>query len=79
MKVSGEVVAGMLGLSGEDAQLPPYWLTYFMLDDVDAGFARVRELGGELLSEPHDSPYGRFAPVRDPQGAVFALIKSTTA
>jgi predicted enzyme related to lactoylglutathione lyase len=79
MKISGQVVAGMLGLSGEDAQLPPYWLTYFMLDDVDAGFDRARELGGELLSEPHDSPYGRFAPVRDPQGAVFALIKSTTA
>ena len=78
MKLGDAVVGGMLGLGGEDAKLPPYWLTYFMLDDVDAGFDRARELGGELLSEPHDSPYGRFAPVRDPQGAVFALIRAGT-
>ena len=78
LKVGDDVVGGMLGLAGADAQLPPYWLTYFSYEDVDAGFGRVRELGGELLSEPHDSPYGRFAPVRDPQGAVFALIRSST-
>ena len=65
----------MLELAGDDAELPPSWVTYFTYDDVDAGFERVRELGGELLAEPHDSPSGRFAPVRDPQGAPFALIK----
>jgi uncharacterized protein len=63
------------GISGMGGDAPPSWRTYFMLDDVDAGFAKVRELGGELLAEPFDSPYGRYAPVRDPQGAVFALIQ----
>jgi uncharacterized protein len=76
VKVGGEVVAGMVQLSDAIAApgTPPYWLTYFELADVDAGFARARELGGELLSEPRDSPYGRWAAVRDPQGGVFALI-----
>ena len=46
-----------------------------MYDDVYAGFDRVRELGGVLRGDPHDSPSGRFAPVRDPPGAPFALIK----
>lgn len=58
------------------AEMPASWLTYFHLDDVDAGFDRVRELGGEVMREPTDSPYGRFAPVRDPQGAGFALIRA---
>ncbi|MGH2948898.1 MAG: VOC family protein [Solirubrobacteraceae bacterium] len=44
----------------------------------DAGFERARELGGELLGEPMDSPYGRWAPVRDPQGGVFRLIRGAT-
>jgi predicted enzyme related to lactoylglutathione lyase len=78
MKVGDDVVGGMLGLAGGEAELPPYWLTYFTYDDVDAGFDRVRQLGGELLAEPHDSPSGRFAPVRDPQGAPFALVKPAT-
>jgi predicted enzyme related to lactoylglutathione lyase len=66
------------GISGMGGDAPPSWMTYFMLDDVDAGFEKVRELGGEVLSEPSDSPYGRYAPVRDPQGAVFSLIQGPT-
>jgi predicted enzyme related to lactoylglutathione lyase len=56
---------------------PAQWVTYFKHDDVDAGFQQARELGGDLTAEPVDSPYGRWAPVRDPQGAVFRLISST--
>jgi predicted enzyme related to lactoylglutathione lyase len=76
VRVGDDVVAGMMQMTDAIAspEMPPYWLNYFELDDVDAGFARVRELGGEVLSEPRDSPYGRWAPVRDPQGGVFALI-----
>ena len=73
MKVSGNVVGGISGM-GRD--LPPHWLTYFMHDDVDAGLAKARELGGELVAEIVDSPFGRYARVRDPQGAVFGLIAS---
>ena len=80
VKVGGDVVAGMVQITDVIAapETPPYWLAYFELEDVDAGFARVRELGGELLSEPRDSPYGRWAAVRDPQGGVFALIHGAT-
>ena len=49
-------------------ELPPHWLTYFMHDDVDAGLAKARELGGEQIGEPVDSPYGRYGRLRDPQG-----------
>lgn len=73
MKVGDTVVGGISGMA-EDG--PPRWLTYFMHDEVDAGLARVRELGGEPVGEPSDSPYGRYVRVRDPQGALFALIQS---
>jgi predicted enzyme related to lactoylglutathione lyase len=79
MKVGGRVVGGMWTMTDEiPADVPPFWLAYFHLDDVDAGFDRVRELGGEVVREPIDSPYGRSAPVRDPQGATFSLIRGAT-
>jgi uncharacterized protein len=76
MKVDGRVVGGMWQMGDEmPPDVPSNWLNYFHLDDVDAGFDRARELGGELMREPRDSPYGRLAPVRDPQGGVFSLIR----
>jgi uncharacterized protein len=72
-RIGDDVVAGISGMGGE---LPPHWLTYFMHDEVDAGFEKARELGGELVGEIKDSPFGRYARVRDPQGAVFGLISS---
>jgi uncharacterized protein len=72
-RIGEDVVAGISGMGGD---LPPHWLTYFMHDDVDAGFERARELGGELVGEIVDSSFGRYARVRDPQGAVFGLISS---
>jgi uncharacterized protein len=76
MKVGGRVVGGMWQVGDEmPPDAPPLWMNYFHLDDVDAGFDRARELGGTLLSEPRDSAYGRMAPVRDPQGGVFSLIR----
>jgi uncharacterized protein len=72
-KLGDDVVAGLSGMGGET---PPHWLTYFMHDEVDAGFERARELGGELVGEITDSQFGRHARVRDPQGAVFGLISS---
>jgi predicted enzyme related to lactoylglutathione lyase len=79
MKVKDEVVGGIWQMGDEMPQdVPPHWMPYFHLDDVDAGFERVGELGGEVLREPIDSPYGRFAPVRDPQGATFSLIRAAS-
>jgi uncharacterized protein len=46
---------------------------YFDVDDVNAGAARVKELGGEC-DEPMAVPnMGWFATCRDPQGNEFGL------
>jgi uncharacterized protein len=73
----GDRIAGGIGALPEatPAEVPPHWMTYFHLDDVDAGFERVRELGGEVLGDPIDSPYGRLARAQDPQGGAFSLIR----
>jgi len=46
---------------------------YFSVEDINAGAARVRELGGEA-DEPRPVPnMGWFSTCRDPQGNEFGL------
>lgn len=52
---------------------PPNWTPYFATDDVDAGAAKVEELGGVKLMDVMDIGIAKIAPVRDPQGAIFTL------
>jgi uncharacterized protein len=77
LKVGDKIVGGTFAMPADvPAEAPPHWLAYFQLDEVDAGLERVRELGGTVLRDPVDSPYGRYAPVQDPQGGAFVLIRS---
>ena len=55
------------------AGTPPHWLVYLGIDDIESGLSKAAELGGAALSEVIDMGTGRFAAVKDPQGAVFAL------
>lgn len=55
---------------------PPHFMNYIAVDDVDACVARIKELGGKTIGEPHDIPKtGRMCVVQDPTGATFAVIK----
>ena len=79
IEVDGNTVGGIGTLPPEvPAQIPPHWRVYFAVDDCDATFARVTELGGAVLRPPMDMPYGRHADVADPQGAMFSVIKNAT-
>lgn len=67
-------IAGLMTLP--DESMPPHWQPYVAVDDPDATVARAAELGGSALMEPMDVPaVGRIAVLRDPQGAVFGIIK----
>jgi predicted enzyme related to lactoylglutathione lyase len=59
-----------------DAQAPPHWLSYVVVEDVDQGAEKVTQLGGQIWCQPMDIPtVGRFAVGSDPTGGVFALFK----
>jgi uncharacterized protein len=62
--------------SGERAaRVPPMWLGYIAVDNVDGKADRAVKMRGKVLSPPRDIPdVGRFAVVSDPQGAAFALF-----
>jgi uncharacterized protein len=73
-KAGEHPVGGMLRM----ADMPPAWLAYVAVDDVDAHAGKVKAAGGQIHQPPLDIPQvGRFAVVADPQGAAFILFRAS--
>lgn len=53
----------------------PHWSVFWQSDDVDDSVAKVRALGGAVLTEAADHGLGRVARVADPCGAPFWLFR----
>lgn len=70
---TGETVAGICHARGSNAHLPPQWLVYITVMDVDASAEQCRKLGGKVLDGPRTMGDARFCVIRDPAGAVAAL------
>src|SRR6266567_7006783 len=52
----------------------PGWLTYVSVENADATAASVKQVGGQVISEPSDiADAGRAAVFTDPAGAVFGV------
>jgi predicted enzyme related to lactoylglutathione lyase len=69
-------VAGVCHARGPNADIPPVWMPYFRVDDIEAAAAKVVELGGELLRQPSEvADYGRTCYIRDPAGVVCGLFQ----
>ena len=75
-------MAGIFHLGPEQRQrgIPPNWMPYVAVDNVDESARKVALLGGKVMHGPEEIPgTGRFAVVQDPQGATFGIYKAKTA
>lgn len=70
----GKAVTGICHARGPNADLPPQWLVYINVADVDAAAATCTERGGQVVAGPRAMGRRRFCVIRDPAGAVAALI-----
>ncbi|MCH8882283.1 MAG: VOC family protein [SAR324 cluster bacterium] len=72
----GSDVGGIVAMEGEQWKgVPPHWMIYIAVDDVDAACEKVKQLGGAVRVEPMDIPVGRLAVLTDPAGASFSVLK----
>jgi predicted enzyme related to lactoylglutathione lyase len=67
-------VAGVCHARGANANLPAQWLVYVQVEDVEASARRAAELGGAVVDGPRGMGSLRFCVIRDPAGAVLALV-----
>jgi predicted enzyme related to lactoylglutathione lyase len=73
-------IGGLMQIRPEWGQVPPHWMPYFQVADCDATVAQAQKLGAQAIVAPMDVPnVGRFAVLRDPQGAHFSIIRLGSA
>jgi uncharacterized protein YndB with AHSA1/START domain/predicted enzyme related to lactoylglutathione lyase len=73
-KQDGEMVGGLMGRPHE--QVPPHWLAYVKVENVDASAKKASDLGAKTIMPPTDIPtVGRIAVIQDPEGAPLGLFQ----
>lgn len=77
-KKQGRSIAGLM--ANPMPNVPPHWLAYVHVADVDTIASQAAALGGEICVPPMDVPtVGRLAVILDPQGAAFGIFKPVFA
>ena len=75
LKASGDDVAGVMQITEDMGPVPPNWMVYFGVANVDDTTSQAESLGAIVLVPGTDIPgIGRFATIQDPQGAVFGIF-----
>jgi predicted enzyme related to lactoylglutathione lyase len=68
------MIGGMMNTPPELASVPPYWMIYFRVPDIEAASERVKANGGQIINGPMEVPGGDWiVNATDPQGAMFSL------
>src|SRR5262249_30140122 len=71
-----QTICGVAEVNPKD--LGAYWVPLMSVPDVDKAWDQVRDAGGKSLKEPFNlSGRGRIAVVTDPQGAAFAVVRTS--
>jgi predicted enzyme related to lactoylglutathione lyase len=75
---SGEPKTGVCHARGANLDIPPVWMIYVVVADLDVSLAACRAHEGTVLREPREMDgSGRYAMIRDPAGAVCALFEAS--
>ena len=68
------MIGGMMNKPPELAHVPPHWMIYFRVPDINAAADRIKSNGGQILNGPMEVPGGDWIlNATDPQGAAFSL------
>ena len=79
MNADGTGVAGICHARGANAELPPVWLIYITVEDLDHSIGECQRLGGTLVGAPRSYGGGRYCVIQDPAGAFCALYQPPDA
>ena len=72
---TGAWVGGVCHARGDNADLPPQWLMYVQVDDLEASLQRCIDGGGIVITGIRGEPGSQYAVIQDPAGAVLALMQ----
>ena len=65
----------LVGMTAPRDGVPPGWVPYINVPEIEDATRRARALGGQVLRDCIAIPDGTFSVVRDPTGGVFGLFQ----
>ena len=69
-----DTIAGVCHSRGSNANIPSQWLIYVRVESVADSAEKCKKLGGEVLDGPRRMGGSNFCVIKDPAGAVMALL-----
>lgn len=77
MPDSGEEPAGgICHARGTNANIPPQWLIYITVADVNQSAKRCVELGGKIIDGPRKMGGNNFCVIQDPAGEIASFMNN---
>jgi uncharacterized protein len=73
---NGQTVAGVCHTKGANKNLPPVWLMYVNVANLNESIKWVKELGGEVVDGPRQIGDRNFCCIKDLAGAYLALYEA---
>jgi predicted enzyme related to lactoylglutathione lyase len=73
---AGRPVAGICHARGSNAGMPPQWILYVHVQDLDAALEAAAAAGGRVVVPERSLGEARFAVAEDPSGAVVGLYQA---
>ncbi|MGH2985053.1 MAG: VOC family protein [Solirubrobacterales bacterium] len=78
IKNAGSLNGGIREQTEREREIPPTWLPYFTVENVDDAARQAEQVGGRRLLPSAEIHVGGFAVIADPQGAAFAVFEGET-
>lgn len=72
---TGEPVAGVCHRRGPNADLPPVWMIYIHVKNMESALAEVLAAGGKVVRLPAQAGPGSMAVIEDPSGLISSLYE----
>ena len=75
---TGEWVGGICHRRGVNADLPPVWMVYVQVANIEQSLDQCLALGGQVLKRSFlDDGNLQYAVIQDPAGAILALTRES--
>jgi predicted enzyme related to lactoylglutathione lyase len=75
LKHGDQMLAGIMQIDPAWGNMPPFWVSYFAVANIDDAVATIVKHGGMIQGSIGNTPFGRMASAVDPAGAMFKLLQ----
>ncbi|CAN5620296.1 hypothetical protein BH10BAC5_BH10BAC5_02710 [soil metagenome] len=71
----GTTVAGICHAKGSNSNIPPQWMMYISVEDIERSVMICLKKGGKIMDGPRKMGNMNFCVIQDPAGACCALVE----